>query len=118
MAISRMQQPRQMYGLGSFVKSAVKGVTGAVKSVDYLEQKLLEDILKLKVVRALGIAAAGSLLGGLAAKAEEGDPEAVAATRDVGALRNYLTEGYKNLGYAEEEIPALVEKTYRRIFTR
>jgi hypothetical protein len=31
MAISRMQQPRQMYGLGSFVKKAVKGVTGAVK---------------------------------------------------------------------------------------
>jgi hypothetical protein len=33
MAISRMQQPRQMYGLGSFVKKAVKGITGAVKSV-------------------------------------------------------------------------------------
>ena len=31
MPISRMQQPRQMYGLGSFVKKAVKGVTGAVK---------------------------------------------------------------------------------------
>jgi hypothetical protein len=38
MTISRMQQPRQMYGLGSLVKSvgkavksAVKGVTGAVK---------------------------------------------------------------------------------------
>jgi hypothetical protein len=28
MAISRMQQPRQMYGLGSLVKKAVKGVTG------------------------------------------------------------------------------------------
>jgi len=33
MPISRMQQPRQMYGLGSFVKKAVKGVTGAVKSI-------------------------------------------------------------------------------------
>ena len=32
MPISRMQQPRQMYGLGSFVKKAVKGVTGAAKS--------------------------------------------------------------------------------------
>jgi hypothetical protein len=28
-----MQQPRQMYGLGSLVKKAVKGVTGAVKGV-------------------------------------------------------------------------------------
>jgi len=33
MPISSMQQPRQMYGLGSFVKKAVKGVTGAVKGI-------------------------------------------------------------------------------------
>ena len=33
MAISRMQQPRQMYGLGSFVKKAVKGVTKGVKNL-------------------------------------------------------------------------------------
>jgi phage-related protein len=33
MTISRMLQPRQQYGLGSLVKSAVKGVTGAVKGV-------------------------------------------------------------------------------------
>jgi hypothetical protein len=32
MTISRMQQPRQMYGLGSFVKKAVKGVKSFVKS--------------------------------------------------------------------------------------
>ena len=32
MAISRMQQPRQMYGLGSFVKKAVRGVKKIVKS--------------------------------------------------------------------------------------
>jgi len=33
MAISRMQQPRQMYGLGSFVKKAVKKVTSPVTKV-------------------------------------------------------------------------------------
>ena len=33
MTISRMQQPRQMYGLGSFVKSITKGVKSAVKGV-------------------------------------------------------------------------------------
>jgi hypothetical protein len=33
MAISRMQQPRQMYGLGSLVKSVGKAVKGAVKGV-------------------------------------------------------------------------------------
>jgi hypothetical protein len=33
MTISRMQQPRQMYGLGSLVKSVTKGVKSAVKGV-------------------------------------------------------------------------------------
>ena len=32
MAISRMQQPRQMYGLGSLVKSIGKSVKSFVKS--------------------------------------------------------------------------------------
>ena len=32
MAISRMQQPRQMYGLGSFVKKAFRGVKKIAKS--------------------------------------------------------------------------------------
>ena len=31
MTISRMQQPRQMYGLGSLVKSITKGVKKIVK---------------------------------------------------------------------------------------
>ena len=33
MTISRGQMPRQMYGLGSFVKKAVKGVTKGIKSI-------------------------------------------------------------------------------------
>ena len=32
MAISRMQEPRQLYGLGSLVKKAVRGVKKIVKS--------------------------------------------------------------------------------------
>jgi hypothetical protein len=54
--------------------------------------------------------AGGTLLGGLLSKAEEGDEEAIAATRDIGALRSYLDKGYRNLGYKEDEIPALVEE--------
>jgi hypothetical protein len=54
--------------------------------------------------------AGGTLLGGLLSKAEEGDEEAIAATRDVNALRSYLDKGYRNLGYKEDEIPALVEQ--------
>ena len=33
MTISRGQMPRQMYGLGSLVKKAVKGVTKGIKSI-------------------------------------------------------------------------------------
>ena len=52
MAISRMQQPRQMYGLGSLVKSVTKGVKSAVSGV--------KDLVKSDVGKALGIAALGS----------------------------------------------------------
>jgi len=159
MAISRMQQPRQMYGLGSFVKKAVKGVTKGIKSIakspigkaaiigglgmyagglgpfasgsSMFGGKLaglkgagfLKNITGGGILDAaknflggektfgktLGVMAGGTLLGGLLAKAEEGDEEAVAATRDVNALRSYLDKGYRNLGYKEDEIPALVE---------
>jgi hypothetical protein len=51
MAISRMQQPRQMYGLGSLVKSVTKGVKSAVSGV--------KDLVKSDVGKALGIAALG-----------------------------------------------------------
>jgi hypothetical protein len=49
MAISRMQQPRQMYGLGSLVKSVTKGVKSAVSGV--------KDFVKSDAGKALGIAA-------------------------------------------------------------
>ncbi len=145
MPISRMQQPRQQYGLGSFVKKAVKGVTGAVKKIAKSPLGLaaiglginqfglpfggagkgfLGNIFKGGIVdsaksflggektfgKTLGVMAGGTLLGGLLSKAEEGDEEAIAATRNVGALRSYLDKGYRNLGYKEDEIPALVEE--------
>jgi hypothetical protein len=149
MPISRMQQPRQMYGLGSFVKKAVKGVTGAVKSAaggikDILKSdagKLallaggvyglnkfglgaikpgflgkfpgagaIGDYLGTKGGKTLMLAGAGTLLGGLGQKVEEGDTEAIAATRDVGALRSYLFSGYKNLGYTDDQAQELTNK--------
>jgi hypothetical protein len=160
MAISRMQQPRQMYGLGSFVKKAVKGVTKGIKKIakspigkaaiigglgmyagglgpfasgsSMFGGKLaglkgagfLKNITGGGILDAaknflggektfgktLGVMAGGTLLGGLLSKAEEGDEEAIAATRNVGALRSYLDKGYRNLGYKEDEIPALVEE--------
>jgi hypothetical protein len=146
MAISRMQQPRQMYGLGSLVKSVGKAVKGAVKGVakaaksplglaaiasfvpfggqtllqrgmGFLGSKGLPGMSGVKdffkgdasLGKTAAMFAGGSLLGGLASAVESGDEEAVAATRDVNALRSYLDKGYRNLGYKEDEIPALVE---------
>jgi len=69
MAISRMQQPRQMYGLGSLVKSVTKGVKSAVSGV--------KDLVKSDVGKALGLSALafgipgapGALGGGLFGRA-------------------------------------------------
>jgi hypothetical protein len=63
MTISRMQQPRQMYGLGSFVKKAVKGVTGAVKSF------AKSDLGKAAGLAALTFGIPGTQFGGLFGKA-------------------------------------------------
>ena len=86
MAISRMQQPRQQYGLGSIVKGIKKAVSGVAKGA--------KNILKSDAGKLLGIAALGSYglgmgpLGGL---------------RGAGFLSNIpgmfsgAVEGYKNL---------------------
>jgi len=50
-----------------------------------------------------------SLIAGMLAKAEEGDDEAVAATRNIDALRSYLEKGARNLRVPENEISKLVE---------
>jgi len=86
MAISRMQQPRQQYGLGSIVKGIKKAVSGVAKGA--------KSVLKSDAGKLLGIAALGSYglgmgpLGGL---------------RGAGFLSNIpgmfsgAVEGYKNL---------------------
>ena len=63
MPISRMQQPRQMYGLGSFVKKAVKGVTNAVKSV--AKSPVGKAALLYAGTAGLGSLGAGGGLGSL-----------------------------------------------------
>ena len=68
MPISRMQQPRQMYGLGSLVKSVTKGakkvVSGAVDTV--------KDVAKSDLGKAALAIAAVKFGGPLAAKAFPG----------------------------------------------
>jgi len=74
MAISRMQEPRQMYGLGSLVKKAVRGVKKIVKS-------------------PLGKAA---LLGGLGAYGMGWGPFSGGGIKGAGFLKNMM--GAKVLG--------------------
>ena len=66
MPISRMQQPRQMYGLGSFVKSIGKGVKSAVSSVKDL---IKSDTGKMLGLAALGFGIPGTQFGGLFGRA-------------------------------------------------
>ena len=164
MTISRGQTPRQLYGLGSFVKSigkavkgAVKGVTKAVKSpvglaalatfgipgtsftglggLSGLKSGIGNFLLgmpgdmggrvagtgilpgikdfftsgsQLKQMAKVG--SVGGLLTGLLAKAEQGDEEAQALTRNVPALKQYLFRNYKNLGYTDDQAQQLTDK--------
>ena len=62
MAISRMQEPRQLYGLGSLVKSIGKTVKKVVKS----------DLGKAALLAAVGFGIPGTQFGGLLGRASFG----------------------------------------------
>jgi hypothetical protein len=63
MAISRMQEPRQLYGLGSFVKKAVKKATRGVKKI------AKSPIGKAAIGGALAFGIPGTGIGGLFGRA-------------------------------------------------
>mgnify|MGYP007073218802 CR=1 FL=1 len=140
MTISRGQMPRQLYGLGGLLKSITKGVKSAVKGVAKtvkknpvlglaalnfapmllpggkpflgLEGFSLPEFLTSggKGKSMLKVGAAGGILTGLLAQAEQGDEEAQALTRNIPALKGYLFENYKNLGYTDEQAQELTDK--------
>jgi hypothetical protein len=140
MTISRGQTPRQLYGLGGLLKSITKGVKSAVKGVAKTVKKnpvlglaalnfapmllpggkpfvglggfSLPDFLTSggQGKSMLKVGAAGGILTGLLAEAEQGDEEAQALTRNIPALKNYLFENYKNLGYTDQQAQELTDK--------
>ena len=57
----------------------------------------LFQLKKEGVKGTLGALVGGSLLGGVMTKAQEGDEEAIEATRNVDSLKTYLRQGYRNL---------------------
>ena len=80
MAISRMQQPRQMYGLGSIVKKAVRGVKKIVKS----------PIGKAALLYA-GTAGLGSIGSGLTGMARFAPSNFMG---NVGRIGSFITGGF------------------------
>lgn len=80
MAISRMQEPRQLYGLGSIVKKAVRGVKKVVKS----------PLGKAAIGGALAFGLPGTSFGGLLGRASFGGPATsiFGKSGGVGALFN------------------------------
>ena len=106
MAISRMQQPRQMYGLGSFVKKAVKGVTGAVKKA--AKSPIGKAALLYAGTAGLGSLASGQGLGSLL-KLGTYAPSAVMGNLPAIFSRKGISEigGAFGLGVPEGEKPTL-----------
>ena len=63
-----------------------------------------------KISQMSKVGAAGGILTGLLAQAEQGNEEAQALTRNIPALKGYLFENYKNLGYTDQQAQELTDK--------
>ncbi len=91
MAISRMQQPRQQYGLGSIVKGVKKAVKGVAKGI--------KSAAKSPIGKAAMLYFGGNLLQG---NAMFGNPFTgritdFVASKGIPSVFSNAVEGYKNL---------------------
>ena len=84
-------------------KSAMFGLPGFQGAKDFFTSGS-----KLKQMSKVG--AAGGILTALLSQAEQGDEEAQALTRNIPALKGYLFENYKNLGYTDSQAQELTDK--------
>jgi hypothetical protein len=93
-------QPRQQYGLGSFVKKAVKGVTGAVKGVAKGVKKFAKsDLGKAAILAAIGFGIPGTSLGGLFGRASLGGAATgLLGQQGIGATLGSLTGSLQGSG--------------------
>ena len=63
-----------------------------------------------KISQMSKVGTAGGILTALLSQAEQGDEEAQALTRNIPALKGYLFENYKNLGYTDSQAQELTDK--------
>jgi len=95
MAISRMQQPRQMYGLGSLVKSVTKGVKSAVSGV--------KDFAKSDLGKAALLIGGGMYAGGLGPFAAAGRFGSIPGAGFASGIPALFSEGIEKLGLTPGE---------------
>jgi len=98
MAISRMQEPRQQYGLGSIVKKAVRGVKKIVKS----------PIGKAAIGGALMFGIPGTNIGGLFGRASFMTPGAGGVTGLLGKQGIGATLSAAKAGLANRFAPSML----------
>jgi len=106
MPISRMQQPRQMYGLGSFVKKAVKGVTGAVKSI------AKSDVGKIAGLAALGFGVPGTSFTGLFGGGAGAGLGSFFGKGSFSPFKAMLDAGTADAGFGPSGLGRLLGKTF------
>ena len=85
-----MQQPRQMYGLGSLVKSVTKGVKSAVSSV--------KDLAKSDLGKAALLIGGGMYAGGLGPFAAAGRFGSIPGAGFSSGIPGLFSEGIEKLG--------------------
>ena len=105
MAISRMQQPRQMYGLGSFVKKAFRGV-----------KKIAKSPLGKAALMYAGTAGLGALAGGAGGT---GFTRAAFSPRGIaGNFGNFAPSLFKGaVGKTGPQIPGFFPKMFGKMTT-
>ena len=106
MPISRMQQPRQMYGLGSFVKKAIKGVTGAVKSI------AKSDVGKIAGLAALGFGVPGTSFTGLFGGGAGAGLGSFFGKGSFSPFKAMLDAGTADAGFGPSGLGRLLGKTF------
>ena len=103
MTITRMQEPRQLYGLGSLVKSVTKGVKKLVKS----------DLGKAALLGAAAFGIPGTGIGGLFGRASFGGPALGALGKfGIGStlFANPTIAAMKTQGLEKGFFPKLLDK--------
>ena len=93
-----------------FVGGLAKGATARDAFMGTLGKGITEKASMGALGKAGLALAGGTALAALAGGVEEGDPEAIAASRDVNALKGYLRSYYENLGYEPQAIERLVAR--------